>query len=227
MTDSGTEINQPKKAERIGVLGGTFDPIHHAHLRMAEESFERLNLDRVLLVLSASPPHKENEGITPFETRWKMLRAVCENNSRLVPVDLEAKRGGPSYTKDTLKAIRKEYGPDSELVLLVGMDSAVEFCSWKSYEEILELSRLVVFGRPGEDPKRIDPKVRDRMVLLDWDEFGISSTAIRRKVSEGRSIRYLVPPEVEEIIEMEKLYRSPSGSRVSSEGNIAQGEVFV
>ena len=227
MTGTGSDKEQESVAKRIGILGGTFDPIHYAHLRVAEESYERLQLEKVLLVLSATPPHKGTEGVTPFEVRWKMLKAVCEKNPRLSPVDIEAQRTGPSYTKDTIRAIQELHGPEVELMLLVGMDCAIEFTTWKSYEEILETSSLVVFGRPGEDANQIDPSLRDRMTLLEWDEMGVSSTRIRKKVSEGKSIRYLVPTEIEEIIERENLYRMPTGLSDPSSANIAPGEVVV
>ena len=165
--------------------------------------------------------------MTPFQTRWEMLEAVCRTNPRLEAIDLEIKRQGPSYTIDTLDEIRSIYGADSEIFLLVGMDCAVEFTTWRSYREILDRARLVVYGRPGEDRERIDPSLRKQMLLLDWEEFGISSTEIRRKVLEGKSIRYLVPPEVEELIERDGLYLSPDLRSESTKKKNTPGEVFA
>jgi len=225
MTRANTEPKESMNKARIGILGGTFDPIHHAHLRIAEEALESLGLDEVLLVLASVPPHKEGCGITPFAIRWEMLRAVCEKKPKLRAVDLESKREGPSYTLDTLKAIREKYGEGVVLYLLVGMDSAVEFPTWKSYREILDLAELAVYGRPGEKTERVTPEIRDRMVLLKGEEMGISSTGIRERVSQGKSIRYLVPPEVEEIIMAKQLYVSPDARSAAVKKHIHQGEV--
>lgn len=210
---------------RIGMLGGTFDPVHYAHLRVAEEAVERLSLDRLLMVLSATPPHKAVGEVTSFDLRWEMLCAACRGNPRFEPCDMERERTGPSYTVDTLREIRKRFGEEAEVHLIVGLDCAVEFTTWRDFEKILAENHLIVFGRAGEEVERIPEAVRRGMTLLDWEGMGHSSTSIRRLAAEGRSIRYLIPPEVEAIIHRESLYRDSGLPRRVGKHMHPSGEV--
>ena len=189
----------------------------------------RLDLDRVLLLLSAMPPHKDSREVTPFEIRWKMLQAVSQSNPWLVPLDLESRREGPSYTIDTLKELEQEYGHKTKWFLLIGLDCAVEFTTWKSWEEILDRVQLVVYGRPGQQIEAIDPIVRERMLFIEGKELDISSTEVRRKVSHGESIQGLVPPEVEKVITEEGRYLTTedSPSKQSGRDRDIRGEVLV
>jgi len=197
---------------RIGVLGGTFNPIHNAHLRLAEEAAEQFELDFVNLVLSSDPPHKNPCEITPAAIRWELLELACEDNDRLVPCDLEINRPGPSYTVDTLKEIRDGSDDDCEIRLLVGMDCVPEFKTWKSYRTILEISRMVVAKRPGSEGGKLPAEFEGRVLFLDMPMMDISSTRIRHLVRLGKSIRYLVPEAVRLRILDSGLYTSKNRS---------------
>ena len=122
----------PEGSIRLGFLGGTFDPIHIGHLRLAIEAMERFDLDQVQLILSAVPPHKETSLVTTWEKRWRMLELGCADNEKLMPSSLEIDRPGPSYTIDTLRQVRSGLREGDQLYLLVGMDAATEMKTWKS-----------------------------------------------------------------------------------------------
>lgn len=191
---------------RLGLLGGTFDPVHHGHLRFAEEAADAFELDRVLLVLSAAPPHKGIEGMTPAPIRWRMLQLACEGNPRLIPSPLEMERTGPSFTVDTLIQIRKELSVEDEIFLLIGADSAEELPTWKSHRRILEIARVVVAPRSSSPALTLAPDVRERVRFLEAPKLEISSTRIREFVRAGKSVRYLVPDSVFEVIREKSLY---------------------
>lgn len=193
---------------RIGVLGGTFDPIHFGHLRVAEVAREQLRLDQVLFVLAASPPHKPNMGITPVEERWRMLETACADHPGFLPSRIEVERSGPSYTIDTLRHLIQSGIADEGLFLLLGLDSLVELPTWKNYREILDLAWIVAADREGYTRSKVEKAVMDRTVSLDFPPLGISSTAIRRSLRAGNSIRYLVPDAVRAWIETRNLYRT-------------------
>jgi nicotinate-nucleotide adenylyltransferase len=181
---------------RIGILGGTFDPVHVAHLRLAEEAAERFDLDRVELVLSSVPPHKDASEITPAWVRWELLNLACENNDKLRPSDIEINRPGESYTVDTIRDIRAGLSAEDEVYLLIGMDCACEIETWKSYRTILETSNVVVASRRGCSEESLPESLRGRVRFLDMTALEVSSTRIRDLVRRGHSIRYLVPEPV-------------------------------
>ena len=185
---------------RIGVFGGTFDPPHLGHLIAAQEILVQLELDRLLLVPAAVPPHKRDRDVTPAPVRLEMLTAAVGGDARFSVSDLEIRRDGPSYTVDTLRQLRDDW-PDAELFLAVGADQLAEFESWRAPDEIARLARLAGFAREGQSL----PEGREvRVVRVPHVE--ISSTEIRRRAAAGAPIRYLVPASVEEIIRREGLY---------------------
>lgn len=187
---------------RLGIFGGTFDPPHIGHLIAAQAIHEQLGLDRLLLVPAAVPPHKRGERITAGAVRLEMLRAAVAGDERLDVSALELGREGPSYTVDTLEELAAEH-PSAELFLAIGADQLALFGSWKAPDRILELATLVAFARGGRAPELDE----DRPVtVVEVPEMDISSTAIRRRVAEGRSIRYLVPAAVESVIRERGLY---------------------
>ncbi len=189
-----------------GLMGGTFDPVHLAHLVIAEEALDRLGLDRVVFVPSARPPHKNEEDITPVEHRLEMVRLAILGNPRLVLSDIEARRPAPSYTIDTVRAFRREFGDEEKLLFIMGADSLTQFFTWRDPLELISECEFVVVPRPGIELTDGDARIVDRAHLLDAPELELSSSDIRARVREGRTIRYLVPESVRTYIEEKKLY---------------------
>ena len=192
--------------ERLGILGGTFDPVHCGHLLLARYVQEALDLDRVLLVPAADPPHK-SEVPTPPEHRWRMVCAAVEGHDRLEACDLELRRPGVSYTVDTLRRLRDQ-GPGDERFLIIGADNVPELESWHDPEGILELA-AVIAGSRVEAEALPAGAFSDRVERVDTPVFDISSTEIRRRVRFGRPVRCLVPEAVERYIADHGLYEAP------------------
>jgi nicotinate-nucleotide adenylyltransferase len=209
--------------KKIGVFGGTFDPVHLGHLRAAEEFAEGMELSRVHMLVSASPPHREAPPRASALDRFEMLRTAVDGNTRLEASDLEIRRSGPSYTLDTLKEIRELEG-DVEIYLALGADAYAEIETWHRPREVLDLAHVVVLTRPGFEVDLLGPlpgEIRDgcrkagpfyaigrfstlrSMVVTEMD---ISASRIRQLVASGRSIRYLVHDEVERYIREKGLY---------------------
>ena len=213
--------------QRLGILGGTFDPVHFGHLRTAEEALEAYGFDNLIFMPAADPPHKSNHSITLFKDRWRMLQIAAEDNFRFQLSDLEQTLSGKSYTVITLSKLLESFSTDTELYFLVGMDSFLELHTWWHYRELFQLTHFVVLRRPGFPEEEMEDFLRQRVSdRYRWDEetglyshpdllpihylrntyLGISSTQIRQLLSEGRSIRYLVPQQVMRYIEEKKLY---------------------
>lgn len=195
---------------RLGLYGGTFDPIHLGHLILAEQCREACGLDRVWLIATGSPPHKP-EGRTPIGHRLEMVRIAIAGHPAFVASDIEAKRPGPHYSVETLEAIRRDH-PNDELFFLIGADSLADLPSWREPERIAQTATIVVVNRPGieeVDPSRL-PDFGPGSHPLAWVSIppvGIASSDLRRRLAEGRSIRYMVPRGVEAYIEAHGLYR--------------------
>lgn len=192
--------------ERLGILGGTFDPVHCGHLLLARHVLEALHLDRVLFVPAAEPPHK-SEVPTPPEHRWRMVCAAVEGHHRLEASDLELRRPGVSYTVDTLRRLRDE-GPADERFLIIGADNVPELESWHDPEGILALA-TVIAGTRVESGALPAGALADRVERVDTPVFDISSTEIRRRVRAGLPVRCLVPEAVEGYIADHGLYGAP------------------
>jgi nicotinate-nucleotide adenylyltransferase len=187
-------------------MGGTFDPIHIAHLIIAEAALEALTLREVVFVPAAKPPHKGDVYVTPVEDRLEMVRLAIEGNPRLVVSDIEAKRETPSYTIDTIREFRAGLDADEEIYFIIGADSLLEFFTWKEPEKLLDSCRFVVVPRPGVSVDDADARIRDKAIVLDAPELDIASRDIRERVRGRRTIRYLVPTEVESYIDRKNLY---------------------
>jgi len=189
---------------RIGVFGGTFDPPHVGHLVAAIDARQALELDVVLLVVANAPWQKiGSRQVSPAADRLAMVRAAVADAPGLEVSDIEIARGGLSYTADTLEALRGQE-PGAELFLVLGNDAAAGFASWERHEEVARLARLVVVDRPGT-PTPIDDGFA--WTRVDIPELEISSTELRQRVAEGRSIRYLTPEGVATCIGERGLYR--------------------
>ena len=189
--------------ERIGILGGTFDPPHVGHLMVASDVCGALKLDRLLLVPSASPPHKQGQVRATAEQRLAMVSAAVENDDRFAVDDLELRRPGASYTVDTLRELRARY-PRAELFFVIGADQHRELHSWREPEEVARLARLAVVSREGDQVSREGPIPVEPVSVTRID---LSATDVRRRIRQGESIRYFVPDAVRELIEREGLYK--------------------
>ncbi|GGN03767.1 putative nicotinate-nucleotide adenylyltransferase [Thermus composti] len=185
---------------RIGLFGGSFDPIHLGHLLAASEAAEALGLDRVLFVVAARPPHKTP--VAPPEARYEMVLLATAEDPRFCPSRLELDRPGPSYTVDTLEEARRLF-PRDELFFITGADAYRDVLTWKEGRRLPELATLVAVARPGYALEGVPLPV----LPLYVPEVGISSTEIRRRLKEGRSVRYWVPRPVEVYLAKHALYR--------------------
>lgn len=183
---------------KIGIYGGTFDPIHHAHLILAREAVETLGLERVIFIPAAASPHKPDTISAPPALRLQMLQAAIVGEPVFDVDDLEFHRPPPSFTIDTVEALRRRFG-DVELFYLVGHDNVDRLPTWHRFEHLRELVQFVVLDRTGFDTPHPFPVVRRNI--------DISATDIRNRVAAGRSIRYLVPPAVEALIRANGLYK--------------------
>jgi nicotinate-nucleotide adenylyltransferase len=203
VTDSGHQT-------RIGVLGGTFDPVHVGHLHIAETVRNALGLDRIIWVPAGRPPHKTGQIISSDEDRLAMLRLALADSPRDEISLVDMNRSGPSYTADTLEALNVEFSP-AQLIFLMGEDSLRDLPTWHEPERIIRAAELAVVGRPGVDADletvaRAVPAVRGRVHLIPSAEVAVSSSDIRRGVRAGESIHGLVPPAVEAYIRAHHLY---------------------
>ncbi len=211
---------------KIGILGGTFNPIHIAHLRIAEEVRESFDLGKIIFVPAATPPHKPLAGDLPFDTRFRMVELAIAGNPAFAVSDIEGKRGGKSYSIDTIHTLRSAY-PDDEFFFVVGSDSFLDMGTWRKYSSIFSLCNIVVVERPDavvlsissslpfdilhefsyfEAEKRLAHKSGYSVYYMKGVPLEISSTGVRRLARLGRSIRFLVPEAVENYIKENKLY---------------------
>jgi nicotinate-nucleotide adenylyltransferase len=190
-----------------GVFGGTFDPIHIAHLAVAEAARDVFGLRRVLFIPAAQPPHKPGRPITAVEHRLAMVEAAIAGNAGFKISRIEVDRPGPSYTVDTLEALRQA-DPGGHLALILSAESFAELPTWHRPERILELADLLVAPRDGfSAADRDEPLARARAVFLDGPRIRLSASEIRERAAAGRSIRYLVPDAVAAYIGDHDLYQ--------------------
>ncbi len=184
--------------KRIGIYGGSFDPIHHAHLILAREALETLAFDEVIFVLAAQSPHKQNRAPTGIAVRWEMLTAAISDEPGFAASRLEIDRPPPSYSVETMEALRAAH-PEAQLFFLIGEDNLPDLSTWHRFADLQKLVQFIVLDRSGEEVEYAYPAIRRKI--------DISATTIRKRVASGQSIRYLVPEAVEEIIRRENLYQ--------------------
>jgi len=193
---------------KLGLFGGTFDPIHLAHLIIAEWVREGLGLDRVLFVPADVPPHKTQRELSPAWQRLAMVRLATADSPFFVASDLEIRRGGISYTIDTVRAVRQLFAVAAdELFLIIGSDSLQEIATWREPEKIFAACQVAVVTRPGYDHDKAPAEFAAKATFLATPLLDVSSSQIRERVKAGKSIRYLVPRSVERYIEEHGLYR--------------------
>ena len=197
--------------KRLAILGGTFDPPHFGHLALAEDVRFDLGAERMLLIPAAQQPFKTREELAPAADRLAMTRLAVADDPLFAVSDVEIRRGGVSYTVDTLEQLHAEL-PDTELFFAVGADAALELQFWRRPERIFELATIVVAGRPGyvvdlAAHERELPGARGRLLWLDGPNFDISSTELRLRLGQGRPARFWLPRPVYEYIQEHRLYR--------------------
>jgi nicotinate-nucleotide adenylyltransferase len=191
---------------RIGVFGGTFDPIHNAHIGIARAAMKSASLEVVLFVVSASPPHKQNGVLATPEQRYRMVEAALEGEDGLEPCDIEMLREGPSYTATTLGKLKSLY-PQSELLLIVWLDSLIDIPTWRDPQAIFDLAHILAVSRPDEE-RAVSSVLDGKYDLVPFRETVASSTEVRRRLRDGESINELIPSRVVSMIKEIGLYAS-------------------
>ena len=219
---------------RIGLFGGTFNPIHRGHLWAASEVIKRFNLDQIFLIPAALPPHKTPGAVANADDRLEMIHLAITDLSGLTVSDVELNRAGPSYTIDTVRHFKNTLADDSQIYLIMGLDAFLEIDTWKSYAELLEQIAFIVMARPNADCPDVDQgwKILEKYLkstlsadyefitargcytsegkppihIVDIDAMDISSTKIRQNLKTKKTIGDLVPPEVAEFIQLKGLY---------------------
>lgn len=192
---------------KIAIMGGTFNPIHFAHLLSAEQVRECLGYDKILFVPAARPPHKSHPNMVSAEHRYQMVHLATADNPFFDVSRIELDRAGPSYTIQTIKALRDFYGEKTRLAWIIGADSLIEYKIWKDFDAVLAQCTLIATTRPNYDLELVPIEIRDRVITLRITGFDMSATEIRERIRNNASIRYLVPQEVIQYIEQHQLYR--------------------
>ncbi len=215
---------------RLGLFGGTFNPIHLGHLRAAVEVREAFNLDRLLLIPSANPPHKRADRVANPEDRLEMVRLAIRGEPTLEACDVELARSGLSYTIETLRYFQDRFGPGpgNAVFFIVGQDAFSEITTWKSYEALFVTAQFIVMTRPGSKPHALEDFIHTRICAeyqydstsnrynhprlctifcLNITHLDISATRIREWIKQGRSVRFIVPDAVQDFIHDKGLYR--------------------
>lgn len=203
-----------KKQHKVGIMGGTFNPIHTAHLILAEHAYEQYELDTVLIMPSKNPPHKDNDEILPEENRVTMIEMAIKDNPHFELSRIELKREGTTYTVDTLEYLTSQY-EDTEFYFIIGGDSLYQIDTWKNPERIFQLCHILAATRYGLEKEVIKERIEELKIkyhgnidLLDTPNLDISSKFIRTQVKDGKSIKYYVVNEVENYIYEQGFYLS-------------------
>ncbi len=195
--------------KRIGVFGGAFNPVHTAHLIIAEDVRQQMHLDKVLFIPYAKPPHKEHSELSDAEIRLHMINLAISDNPFFESSDMEIKRGKNSitYTVDTLLELREKYKNEQvKLYLIIGIDNLIDLHTWKDPGKLFLLSEVIVLNRPGYLIQNVQNDYNRQVIFIPAPNLDISATDIRFKIKENKSIKYLVPKAVEEFIKNNKLY---------------------
>ena len=189
---------------KIGILGGTFDPVHNGHIYLAKKVCRKLKLSKIIFIPAYIPPHKKGVKVTQAKHRYNMLKLAAAGDKKLKISDMEIKRKGRSYSVETLRRLRKRYGAAAELFFITGSDSLKELDKWKNLNEILKLCEFVVVERPGFKAKKIPAG----LIYLKVNAKDISATEIRNKIGVNKPLNRLMPAAVETYIYKHSLYRS-------------------
>lgn len=199
--------------KKVGIMGGTFNPIHNGHLFLAEHAYNQAGLDSILFMPTLNPPHKAGMTVESVEHRFNMARMAIKSNNNFIMSDIELQRPGLTYTSDTLKVL-KEKEPDTEFYFILGGDSLMMMSHWMDPESVFRLSTIVAGGRDQCSQEQLEDQAtylektyNGKVILLDMPLMEISSEYIRKRVAENKSIRYYVPDEVVSYIYENNLYR--------------------
>lgn len=203
-------LHSPQPVARLGIMGGTFDPIHHGHLAVAEEARSGFGLERVVFIPNGQPPHKKAYEVSEGEHRYNMCLLATASNPYFTVSRVELERPGPSYTVDTLRSLRGVLGPAVGIYFITGADALLEIMTWREPDAILAEALIVAVHRPGFDLGSIETALgaerAARVRPMPMPGLEISSTDLRRRVAEGRSARYLLPEAVAAYIDKHGLY---------------------
>ena len=204
--------------KRIGLIGGSFDPIHVGHLLAAQGAAEQLGLEKVVFIPAKQPPHKKYRRLADFAHRYAMVKIAIRGNPLFAVSDVEMRRGGKSYSIDTIHMLRAEYGADSNLYFIVGADMVRALPTWKHVDELIKLCRFAVVVRPGYDYRADLEAIKGRMGaafvretkrhIVTIPPIGVSATQLRRRLRAGKSIRYMAPEGVERYIRKHGPYKT-------------------
>lgn len=199
------------REKKIGIMGGTFDPIHFGHLLAAEESRTALDLDEVIFIPAGDPAHKRERRTASPEDRYVMTLLTTLGNANFTPSRIEIDRKEPSHTVDTLREMRHWYSPDKvTFYFITGLDAVLGIDTWKESDALPRLCRIVAVSRPGyasQGLEKLSPEMREAIISLKIPLLSISSTEIRRRIAHGKSVKYLLPDGVEQYIYKKGLYR--------------------
>lgn len=197
---------------RIGILGGTFDPVHYGHLLMAETCREQLQLSEVRLMPAGSPPHKPDRKITDGHARADMLALAVSGYPEFVIDRRELRRKGPSFTVDTLREIKEQF-PEAEIFLIIGADSLKDLASWREPETIMQLATVVAVNRPGQPQltkqqaaEWVGEAFAENIKLLSMPGTDLSATELRQRIKDGKELRFMTPKAVEAFIKQHSIY---------------------
>ena len=191
---------------RIGLFGGTFNPVHKGHIAIVEAFMNSGAIDKLWILLTPFPPHKNEESFASYEVRYEMLKAAFTGMNNVTISTVEQDLPQPNYTLQTIRHLKVQY-PGKQFYYCLGGDSLVEFNKWKNYEKILKECELLVAKRPGFDISVVEKKILQQTHIVKHIPLDISSTQIRDNIASGKNIGTLVPEKVREIIEKENLYR--------------------
>lgn len=199
---------------KIGIMGGTFDPIHYAHLATAEFIRDKYKLDKILFIPSGNPPHKQKKNVVDKYDRYNMVILATRNNDDFIVSDIEIERDKKTYTIDTLRQLKQKY-PNAQIYFITGADAICDIETWKDVEENFKLATFIAATRPGISLLRAQEKIENlknkysaNIISVYVPSLDISSTYIREQIKEGRSVRYLVPESVEKYINKKNLYKN-------------------
>lgn len=196
----------------IGIMGGTFDPIHYGHLIIAEESRREFRLDKVIFVPAGEPPHKKDYTVSSAEHRYALTIIATASHPDFVCSRMEIERPGPSYSIDTIRQIKETYPQGTKVYFITGADAMAEILTWHEHDKLKSICKFIAATRPGynlaELKDRLPPDYLDQIIFLEVPGVHISSTELRARVAAGNPIKYMVPEAVEIYIEKHGLYRT-------------------